>query len=653
MVFSFLWFRRLVSVALALLVLCTHPAHAAEAAQPIPLTPTAQVSELLLRAKSMGLGDSPGWLRLGHYRGSKGSYESEVDGEKEFFLAPHGKEDPSAELDATIRGVLAKGAMDDTHAACKFPARVLFLVEHAGLDGAALNNLHCAKFEEYMRSLAPTAVSVIFSSYYLNNPSSAFGHTFLKFRRRRYEGSPHQDLLDAGIDFAAIPDTANPVAYAVKGVFGLFPGRFSKYPYFYKVREYNDFESRDIWEYELNLSDEEVLRISAHIWELGQTYIAYYFLTENCSYHILGVIEAAVPRADLIRHTHNPVLPADTIKVLRASPGLVKRVAFRPSARTTFRARLVGLSGAEQSFVSVLADLPNAPFPSNVLQPARQVLVLDAAADLVDLRFGKDILPGQGESVGARLKQALLVRRANMRVMSPDFVVAPEEDSRPESAHPSRRVQLATGWDTLDGASMRIGYRFAAHDATDPQGGYAALSEIEFGHVRARALARDPWFRLDEATFVHVRSLAPIDRFEHKMSFDMRLGAERVRDLTCRDCVVGGLHVAGGTAFGGPRASAALLVGTEVIAGPKLNGMWEQPMRVGVGPMLNLRAEPVRGWILAVEGGPSYYPFLQAPWGWGARGSSKAKLSQHVAVGVEALASPTVVDVAAASSFYF
>jgi hypothetical protein len=34
-------------------------------------------------------------------------------------------------------------------------------------------------------------------------------------------------------------------------------GEYSLMPYYRKVKEYGDFESRDLWEYELNLSPEE------------------------------------------------------------------------------------------------------------------------------------------------------------------------------------------------------------------------------------------------------------------------------------------------------------------------------------------------------------------------------------------------------------
>ena len=43
------------------------------------------------------------------------------------------------------------------------------------------------------------------------------------------------------------------IAYG-RDIFGGFRGEYAKMPYYFKVREYADYESRDIWEYPLNLT---------------------------------------------------------------------------------------------------------------------------------------------------------------------------------------------------------------------------------------------------------------------------------------------------------------------------------------------------------------------------------------------------------------
>ena len=58
-------------------------------------------------------------------------------------------------------------------------------------------------------------------------------------------------------------------------------------PYFYKLREYNDFESRDLWSYELNLTQKQISFLIDHLWEMKQTLIPYYYLDENSSCFVL------------------------------------------------------------------------------------------------------------------------------------------------------------------------------------------------------------------------------------------------------------------------------------------------------------------------------------------------------------------------------
>ncbi|MEI8617212.1 DUF4105 domain-containing protein [Pseudoalteromonas sp. B193] len=76
----------------------------------------------------------------------------------------------------------------------------------------------------------------------------------------------HKELLAFAVNFAAEPDGSdNAAMYALKGLIGSYPGKFSLMPYYKKVREYNDLESRDIWEYKLNLSEPQVELILLHL----------------------------------------------------------------------------------------------------------------------------------------------------------------------------------------------------------------------------------------------------------------------------------------------------------------------------------------------------------------------------------------------------
>ncbi|MFX4232194.1 DUF4105 domain-containing protein, partial [Aliarcobacter butzleri] len=61
-------------------------------------------------------------------------------------------------------------------------------------------------------------------------------------------------------------------------------------PYYEKIKEYNNLVQRDVWEYDLNLSQEEINKLVLHTWVLKDSYANYYFFKENCSYNVLWLL---------------------------------------------------------------------------------------------------------------------------------------------------------------------------------------------------------------------------------------------------------------------------------------------------------------------------------------------------------------------------
>jgi hypothetical protein len=149
--------------------------------------------ELLAAARARALARDRAWLRLGHWRHRLlGGWKGEADGPG-FFLAPHGKTDPEAELEATLRGFFsdreaapAGPPLSDPsleHPQCRFPARFAWLAAALPIDLSRLPPRDCPRFEAFWKKVSARSVTLVFSSYYLNNPASAFGHTFLRLGR--------------------------------------------------------------------------------------------------------------------------------------------------------------------------------------------------------------------------------------------------------------------------------------------------------------------------------------------------------------------------------------------------------------------------------------------------------------------------------------
>ena len=58
-------------------------------------------------------------------------------------------------------------------------------------------------------------------------------------------------------------------------------------------------ESRDIWEYKLDLSQGQIDEFVRHIWELDKIRFDYFFVDENCSYRLLTILDAVNPEWNL------------------------------------------------------------------------------------------------------------------------------------------------------------------------------------------------------------------------------------------------------------------------------------------------------------------------------------------------------------------
>jgi hypothetical protein len=273
---------------------------------------------------------SPAWQRLVHYQSDgDGRRESEIDGGS-FFLSPRGKTSPSDELEATIRGLFASqdpNALDE-HAGCRFPARHALLGEELGLEDQ-LPVVRCPKLEAFVARLQPQAVGLIYVGASVRHPASAMGHTFVSIGPRARFASAIEGKH--AVDYAAKITTNNPVTYVIAGMSGVFEGHFRVVPLSQKIDEYADEAGRDMWQYELRLTPDEARRVALHLWELRQATIDYYYLTENCSYHVLSLIEGAVPRLDLSSRIKELVIPLDTVKALDDDE--VRSVSAFPSKR--------------------------------------------------------------------------------------------------------------------------------------------------------------------------------------------------------------------------------------------------------------------------------------------------------------------------------
>jgi len=583
------------------------------------------LAELLDRAEAAGLAERREWRTLLHYRPTIGGrgVVSDAD-DPRFFLAPTGRTDPHAELAATLRAFFSADPVgaDPQPAQCAFIARYRWLKGELSFDDRRLRPQDCARFQQWYRELNAEAATLVFASAYLNNPASLFGHTLLRLDRR---GQTEQiRLLAYAINYAADDSGSNALMYALDGVAGGFKGRFDIQPYYKLVRAYNDLESRDLWEYRLNLSGSQLQRLLEHVWELRGIEFDYYFFKENCAWQLLTLLEAADPELRPSDEFLLWTLPADTIRLLARQPGLIGEVTARPARGTTINRRYEALSADEPPLARRLPDDPAIAATREFarLPSERQALLLELALDERQHRRASQVERG-GEPPPDEIAHRLLIARNQLPVAATPVPIEPYA-TRPEIGHASRRVGI--GFGQRDGAAfVELNARASYHDLLEPDAGYTSDAQIELLNIAVRWYEDNNRLALDRLTLLDITSLPPVDALSPRPAWRIHVGWEAVPQPDCPTCTAfnlgGGLGLAAETRWPW-RTVWFAMAGLEFDYGSAFAG----DHRAGLGLTAGALLQPAAGW--KVLAGASWLDDR-----WGETGpATRAVLRQNLAL---------------------
>jgi hypothetical protein len=549
-------------------------------------TDDVYLDELIAKSKRLHLAERPEWLKLVHYVPNlvSSGVHGLVDG-AQFYNAPDGKFNPQSELEATLKSFYSDIEEDNTqqNPQCLFVARYAWLDEQLGFDPQRLPHQECKRYQQWHDALNPAVLTLVFASAYLNSPSSMYGHPLVRVDAK--DQDEHTRLLAYAITFAANTNETNGVAFAIKGLFGGYPGTFSILPYYIKVREYSDLENRDIWEYQLNLSPEEMDRVLRHAWELGSTWFQYYFFDENCAYQLLGLLQVARPELDLTSQFRWWAIPADSVRAITKQPNMVKKVIYRPSNATIVKYRLGLLNETERRLTKDLSlrqitinDPALSALPEN-----RSAAVLETSQDYVSYRraIGKNDVADP-----AGLARELLTSRSRLDIVgqAPEI---PMPIVHPDQGHGSSRLTVGAG--RKDGQNFQeLSARATYHDIMDTDGGYARGAELEFFSLALRHYDFGST-RVERFMPINILSLTPRDDFFQSMSWKISAGWQRMRAVNGSEPLAFALDGGAGRTWsnesntalwytlfdGGSRLSKDLSDGYALGAGVTLGGLYD------------------------------------------------------------------------------
>ncbi len=422
------------------------------------------------------------WSKLLHFRDGK----SEIDSDN-FFVSKNGKNDLKKELFETIES-LKTGKNDIL---CKFPLRVMWLKEQIPNLNENIKEYSCKDLNQYLNETNAKYATLVFPTSHINSPASMYGHTFIKI-----SSDKNTPLISNAINYAAKTDEKNGFIYAYKGIFGEYEGRYSILPYYEKIKEYNNLEQRDIFEYELNLNEDEIKKLTLHAWELKDSYADYFFFKENCSYAILWLLEVARPTLDLVNNFSFKTIPLDTIKLISKN-NLISSSNYRYSNMKKMK-HILNENIENKEFINeFLKEDKNL---EESLSRSDKIAYLDLKSIYLQYERAENKLKKDEYT-----KKYLNILKQRSRFGEPSNYDI-REPINPINSHDSARLNLFY----TSNDSFMFGIKPAYNDIYDIENGYLEGAYIDFFDLNFKK-EKNKDLKLDRFTLLKIKSLAPRD----------------------------------------------------------------------------------------------------------------------------------------------
>jgi hypothetical protein len=569
--------------------------------------PAIDVTTLVQQARTKGLASHSNWMALIHYRRNALSNDSGVVSEiisPDFFVSPQGATDPVAELTATLVAFFDDpGKEPDRHAQCRFIARYRWL--RKSLDWGSLTPppVTCQKFGEWSLNGNIESLSLVFATGYLDNPASFYGHILLKFNTGR--DIIASDLLDQTINYGAIvPKNEIGLVYVFKGLFGGYDATFSHERFYRHNHMYGENELRDMWEYKLALTRDQVDQIVAHSWELLGNKFVYYFVNQNCAYRMGDLLESVINQPLLSPNVpwSIPAAIFDRLVLIKNADGtpIVQTVRRIPSRANRFYEKYSSLNSKQQHVTKKLVEgglnLEDVTYRDMVEND--KIAIIDALLDYYEFRI---IADGKNTQI-KQAKHKLLIERAGLSAQKFSVISDSSDASPPHEGPLPSMLRLGLVHNSRLGSGMELRLRPAYYDSLALDAGRLPNSSLTMFDFRL--IYADDRLRFRSLDFVNIETLnlsrTPLPG-DGGLAWKFKFGFEN-QDLGCNDCTI--FNVVGGIGKG-----------TSVLRSVALYGMvdlnaqtkYQDSGTLGATAWLGLLGSPTAAWKYQLTVGKRNY----------------------------------------------
>lgn len=434
------------------------------------------------------------------------------------------------ELIKTIKSFFESPTDPNKHPICKFPARFFWIKKELNLDDSVFPRVRCEEFEEYLNRAPAQTIYLVFASENIFQPSSMMGHVFLKLSGIDFKSR----YVEHAVSFYTVIDTFNIPWLIVKSTLLGMNGFFSLLPYEEQINRYLEVENRSIWEYELNLTEEDRLLMYYHIWELKDLKIKYLFTGYNCATLIHNIL--ALASQDLSKSNRLWITPKDVIKDAYQN-NLIKSIKIIASDEWKIRMLSDALDSSSINYIYNLFKKRN----FNSIDLSKDLSTMIYQLELIDV-YSKYLY----KLSKINEQEFILVKQAVEKI---------KRDSFSDNMYYIDLSHYKSPIKTFDDSQIGFGYRFekqhnflklyflpASHTLSDDNREYFSESSLKLGEITL--LINDKGVKLDSLQLYAVRALNPWNKFVKGISREFKVGFERHYDKKLRDNIA--MNISGG-----------------------------------------------------------------------------------------------------------
>lgn len=244
----------------------------------------------------------------------------------------------------------------------------------------------------------------------------------------------------------------------------------------------------------------------------------YYFVSDNCAYRLLGLIDLVRPDLNLKQQFSYAAIPIETLKAVDQQ-ALVKEVVYRPALETQL------LSQAKQHGTDLAKVAHQIAFiETDQVQSTLKTYSQQDQAKILEMAYDDLYLQYISRQVDANIAQPklrqLLAERSQIQVEKQRQ--QPERPKmQPVEGHHARNFSVNVG-DVQGQKFVELGHRQAYHDLIDLQGGYRTGTQLLF--LDGSLQYRDDKLKLEHLDLLSVNSYNPVQPFKSPLTWGFNLG---------------------------------------------------------------------------------------------------------------------------------